>query len=388
MTNETNRSLNVTIRDVRRDIAEASNPQILKIVAAVEAVENRGQADELISPFRSRLTTLQPPRRLRFSRLLFHPLNPLIVPAARWRPGKSLIPRSVLVTVAEHVRSAMGEEAVSIAAKIDGRTTHDTDLINRLGHRLWPAAAKVLARSPPPEDFKQTGLNAAQFQGLAIDIAALLSQAPALEALCAETENGLLTPAPEAVHAILRGVAAISEFALPMIVSLLLMRVPEAGSFLDQPAGSKPTPVTKALDQAADLLIEQLEEEGPEMRVAAGAMETAGVAVRQMAVLLTHLENNSRKPARKAQVSQIRGRLDAACKARFTTALEQELLAPLRDLASSNRPMSLAALEAAARSLRVLETEARAAGSGRVYDSLLGQVADSSNPRRWPKSLS
>lgn len=376
MTNELARSSNVTIRDVRRDIAEASNPQILKIVAAVEAVANRGQADELISPFRDRLTTLQPPRRLRFSRLLFHPFNVLIVPAARWRPGKALIPRSVLMPIAEHVRIAMGAEAASIEAKIDGRTTHDTDLISKLGHMLWPAAAKILAKSPPPENVKVTGLNATQFQGLAMDAAALLSQAAALEALCAETENGLLTPPPEAIHAILRGVAAISQSALPMIVSLLLMRVPEAGSLFDPSStGTKSTAMNAALEHAADLLVEQLETDGPEMRVAAGTMVAAGVAIRQMTVLLIHLESSSKKPARKAQVLQIRGRLDTACKARFTTVLEQELLTPLRDLAASVRPASPAALEATARGLRVLEAEARAAGSGRTYDTLLAQAS-------------
>ena len=377
MTDEAVRPSTATIREVRREMAEASNPQILKIVAAVEAVANRGQADELISPFRDRLTTLQPPRRLRFSRLLFHPLNPLIVPAARWRPGKFLIPRSAVMTIGEHVRIAMGAGAVPIEAEINGRTTQDTDLISRLGCALWPAAAKILAKSPLAESLGETGLSAAQLQGLAVDTAALLSQAAALEALCAATANGLLAPPPESIYAIMRGVAAVSESALPMIVSLLLMRLPEAGSALEQPfSGAKSAAMNTALDQAAELLIEQLEGEGPEPRVSAGTMVVAGAAVRQMAVLLTHLDATSKRPARKTQVAQVRVRLDAACKARFTTALEQELLAPLRDLASSPRPASPTALEESARGLRVLETEARVVGSGRAYDTLLAQASE------------
>ncbi len=357
-------------------MAEASNPQILKIVAAVEAVANRGQADDLISPFRDKRAVLQPPRRLRFSRLLFHPLNPLIVPAARWRPGKPLIPRSALMPLGEHVRVAMGAAAAAVEAEIQGRTTHDTDLIDRLGHKLWPAAAKILAKAPPLGNLEGTGLTAAQLQGLAIDAGALLSQAAALEALCRGTANGLLAPPPEPVHAIMRGVAAASESALQMIVSLLLIRLPEAGAALDQPfSGLRSTALSTALDQAAELLIEQMEADGPESRIAAGPMAAAGAAARQMALLLTHLDAVTRKPARKAQVAQLRKRLDEACKARFATVLEQELLAPLRELASSARPASPAELEASARGLRVLETDARAAGSGRAYDALLAQAS-------------
>ena len=377
MTKETNQPIKPTIREVKREIAEASDPQILRIVAAVEAVANRGQADELISPFRDRLTTLQPPRRLRFSRLLFHPLNALIVPATRWRPGKPLIPRSVVLAIADHVRTSMGTLAASIEAEIEGRTTADTGLISRLGSILWPAAAKVLARGSPPDAWQETGLNEAQFQGLARVVGALLSQVAALEALFSETADGLLAPRQEAILAIMRGVAAISEPALPMIVSLLLLRLPEAASVLEQPyPGLKPPAMNAALDQAADLLIEQLEVDGPEFRIAAGTMLAAGAAARQMAVLLTHLETSNKKPARKTQVLQIRARLDAACKARFANALENDLLTPLRDQASLARPTPTPVLEATARGLRVLETEARVVGSGRSYDTMLAQAAE------------
>ena len=377
MTKEADRPAQPSIREVKREIAEASDPQILRIVAAVEARANRGQADELISPFRDRLTTLQPPRRLRFSRLMFHPLNALIVPATRWRPGKPLIPRSVVLAIADHVRLAMGPTGAAIEAELEGRTTADTELIARLGHVLWPMAAKILAAGPPPDGWQQTGLTEAQFHGLARAVAALLSQVAALEALFSETADGLMAPRQETIHAIMRGVSAVSEPALPMIVSLLLLRLPEAATVLDQPyPGVKPPAMNAALDQAADLLIEQLEVDGPEFRIAAGTMLAAGAATRQMAVLLTHLETSNKKPTRKTQVLQIRARLDAACKARFTNTLEQDLLTPLRDRASMARPTPAPALEATARGLRVLETEARVVGSGRSYDALLAEAAE------------
>ena len=62
----------------------------------VDAMPNRGAADQLIAPLRARLAHLRPPRPLRFARLLFLPLDPLIVPAARWRAAQPAIPRTVI----------------------------------------------------------------------------------------------------------------------------------------------------------------------------------------------------------------------------------------------------------------------------------------------------
>jgi hypothetical protein len=92
------------VRALTGEIAGAGDHQIMRIVAMVDAMTSRGVADAVIAPLRHRLTRLRPPRPLRFGRLMFHPLDPLIVPAAHWRPGRQAIPRTALMAMAEHVR--------------------------------------------------------------------------------------------------------------------------------------------------------------------------------------------------------------------------------------------------------------------------------------------
>ena len=92
-------------------------------------------------PLRRRLAVLRPPRPLRFVRLLFHPLDPLIVSAGRWRPDQPAIPRTALAPLADCVRGAMPAEASAIEAAINGRTTADADLIAAQGACCGPAPA-------------------------------------------------------------------------------------------------------------------------------------------------------------------------------------------------------------------------------------------------------
>ena len=82
-------SLTPTIRALGQAVRGASDSQLLKIAAVVDAQPDRDQLDDLVAGMRPRLARLRPPRPLRFERLLFTPLDPLIVPPQRWRPASS-----------------------------------------------------------------------------------------------------------------------------------------------------------------------------------------------------------------------------------------------------------------------------------------------------------
>ena len=103
------RSTNPAIREVARGLAGARDAQILQVVAMVDGMPNRGAADQLIAPLRGRLARLRPPRPLRFARLLFLPLDPLIVPAARWRAEHPSIPRTVIPVLAAAIEAALDQ---------------------------------------------------------------------------------------------------------------------------------------------------------------------------------------------------------------------------------------------------------------------------------------
>jgi len=123
------------------------------------------------------------------------------------------------------------------------------------------------------------------------------------------------------------------------------------------------------------LLLRQLEQQnGLETRIAAGTLADAGGAAARIASLLKHLGLANANAKRCERLWAARRRLAAACQARFAAGLQEQLLAPLSRIgvASAN----VAALEAAARGLRVLETESRAAGNGSTYDLLLGKATE------------
>lgn len=365
------------MRALRQDLARASDPQIMRIVATVDAMISRGSADQLVAPLRRRLIELRPRRPLRFARLLFHPLDPLIVPAARWQFGQHTIPRTALMPMAEHVRLSMGAAATAIEAAMGGHTDADADLIARLGETLWPAAARILAAPATPASWDTTELGDQTYRPLAAIVATLIAQATALDALCAETANGLVPPLAEAIDTILTGVATANRAALPMMVALLLTRLPLAADVLARsPSGPDGAAVQSAMEQAADFLLRQLiEEDGVEVRIATGSLADSGCTVKGIATLLRSLDTGNAKPSCRETLRTVRDRLDAGCQARFTSGLEDDLLIPLRQLGQSPGSATMSALEATARGLRVLETEARTVGGGATYDLLLEKAA-------------
>ena len=363
------------IHAISQAVSVAADPQVMQIVAMVDAMTQRGHADLLIAPLRQRLTALRPPRPLRFGRLMFYPLDMVIVPAAHWRPDQPAIPRTALMPMAKFVRRVMGPAATAIEAKLPGRTTADTDLITLLGRRLWPAAAAILPEMAIPRTWGSTQLGERAYRPLAAAVATLLSEAVAIDTLHAEAATRLLPPRPEAISAILSRVMHENEAALPMVLAILLDQLPETADLLPVATSrAAAAAIRAAMDTATDLLLRQLEQEDSiETRIGVGTLAVAGAAAGRMVALLKHLDNRSAKPASRERVRGVRQHLDAECQARFASGLQDELLAPLQGGASAQSDM--AALELAARGLRVLETEGRTIGGAAKYDLLLDKAA-------------
>jgi hypothetical protein len=378
MSREPAPSRHAAIRALTGRIVGKGEPWIMSMVASASAMMRRGTADVVIEPLHQRLAALRVPRPLSFGRLLFHPLDLLIVPAPRWRPGWQAIPRSALMPMAEQVRLMMGAAATAIEAEIAGRTMADTELISRLGQSLWPKAAGIVAGAPIPLTWDATELGDRNYRPLADAVVALLAEAPGLDTLCAEAATGLLPPPRDVIEALLSRVARTSAPAVPMMIAVLLDRLPEAAGLLPAahtvPKGAATRPTT---DHAAEVLLRQLEQEGAiETRVATGTLADAGAAVRRIAAVLNRLDSANPKPGRRDRLRALRQRLGANGSTRFASGLEDELLAPLRHMGNTPDPAGVPVLEAAARGLRVLETEGRVVGGGPTYDLLLARAAE------------
>jgi hypothetical protein len=368
------------IRDLGRRLVEAADAEVSRAVAVVDQLPERGPADKLIEPLRPRLALLRPPRPLRFTRLLFLPLDPLIVPPTRWQPHLPGIPRTVLAPLAATVRAGLGDQATAIDAMIQGASSHHADSVMRAGDRLWPRAAALLSGVPPPVGWAETGLNMAMYTMLARRVGAVLAHAPLLRELTGEVDAGIASPRLAPVQAMLTEVGACYPDALLMLVTLLLAKLPQLAASVAKLApelGPQAEGILrKAGQEATEALLAGLEAGGGAETAATGSqLADTAQEVRRTVTLLRHLAERTDVPQIRARVQAIRQRLDAGCRQRFSHAMASEFLPLLRQAPASGDAAPAKALEAMARHLRELESEARLIGGGEVYDAQLREAA-------------
>ncbi|MBE7209700.1 MAG: hypothetical protein INR65_01655, partial [Gluconacetobacter diazotrophicus] len=147
-------------RKLAEEFRQASDTKILKITRMIDQMPERGEADALLEPIRDRLASLRPSRRMTWTRLLFLPFDPVLVPASQWRPGQYALPRSALLPVTVllgwSAERGRGEPPLGEGA--------DDEAMLPVAGPLWDDAAARLAVARPPEAWrdadwqKQTGL--------------------------------------------------------------------------------------------------------------------------------------------------------------------------------------------------------------------------------------
>jgi hypothetical protein len=360
------------IRELRRKIAAAEDALVRRVVETVDALAARGHADRLIEPLRPRLNRLGVPHPLRFARLLFTPLDPLIVPSKHWRSGAHTLPRSMILPMTRLVEDAFGTRMIEIRKTLRGRTTADAALIAATGAAVWPDAAAVLAKAAMPSRWRETRLPEATFGELAARTAALLRQAPALDQLVLETANSLIPPDPRTTEGIVRAVRSDRADALPMLAILLISRLPEAAGLLHELAAARSLPGLKAAaEQAADLLLDRMAT-GDALPAYRGLC-TFSIATRGIVNLLSELDHKTATRGRRLQIRGLRQQLDRDCRACFRTGMMEEFVTPLQ---TGTDGTQCARLEEAARGLRMLEAEGRRIGPATVYQEMMSEAVD------------
>ena len=136
--------------------------KIRRILAVVDDVSNPAVNQALLDPVRHRLASLNPARPLRFARLLFIPLDPLMVAPRDWRPNEPTLPRSILAPVAKAVRAGLGHHGDRHRQDDRGPQSRcDGGDHARPGRRCGRVPPKFSPSAPPPDDWPETGLLAA-----------------------------------------------------------------------------------------------------------------------------------------------------------------------------------------------------------------------------------
>ncbi len=369
-----------TLRQVQSVLLNASDDQLVRVVGLLDRLDGRGSADALIAPFRSRVAQLRPTRPLAFARLLFTPLDPLVMPGPEWSRGRLGVPRTALLPLSGQVRAELGGLVTGIDAMIRGGHTDDTALVLRAGTALWPAAAAVLERAGEPADWSEaTGLGAAEHTAIARCAACVLAEGVWIHMQMRACAEGL-GPDPDELRAWLE--AAMSRRPEPpgALLAVLMARLPGAAALIGT-AAAHPAHGAAPIEQAIDFLLDRLQAAPPH---STDPTETP-TAVQRAVTLLDALEvpGPVQRPSRKPRVEQLRRMLDEGCRARFTQDLARQVLAPMADPAA---PSEMASLEGAARGLRRLEIAGRQLGSGEQYDRML-RIAARTVGENGPRSL-
>ena len=356
------------IAAIQASVATAADEQVAQIVALVDSLNHRGAADGLLAPLRPRLARLRPPRRASFTRLLFTPLDPLVVAGPGWRRDMLAVPRSALMPIADALRAATLPESEQV--EVEGRQgllSHQR--IMELAVAIWPRAAALLASNPaPPHWTEATGLPASDFAPLANRIAAVLNVAADIQLLALRRQ----APPEDAIRTILGRTASRGVNELAAVVAVLLAVAAGSGRIIalaTEAAGSDPA---LAVDRAVEHTLDTLQNAADmETLIGTSIIQATEDAARLTGTLFEIEISAATRPERKHRIDRLRQDAHHLCLARFEAALHQELLAKVAALHACPDDKTVESFEHTARSLRRLASNGGTLGGGERYDAAL-----------------
>ena len=355
----------VVTTDIRRQLVDAPDLQLSQVVALVDAMPVRGAADALIAPLRARLASIAPMRQLSLSRLLFKPLDAVILPASRWRRGIPAIPRTALAPIAAACLAQLVEVSAAVRTMIAGRACTEAAAINAGGLMLWPAAAGVLDTLPVPPDWLATGLAEHDYAPIRAALAVVLHQACTLETCRIMARGPALATA---IRVMLSAAGVHGPATSGVLMAVLLADSALAAAATAAGVGGP------AAEAAAELTLNHADHVIQTLLPALG-LASATTQAAKIGALLSALEGQSGPPGQRARVLSLRQAADVACQSRLAQAVSQDLLPKVRQAGGSLSDSEMTGLEGVARGLRRLATAGRQFGGGAAADRLLDNAA-------------
>ena len=217
----------MTMRDplpeLDRDMTEASDEQLLRVVGIIDALDRRGPVDGVLTPVRSRLALLRPPRPITLGRVLILPFEDLLVEPDEVWPGRRCFSRAHLGWLVERVTGELGPALRDMLRELAcDRTMLEADAVLDIGKNLWPAAAEIAKRSAGAAD-RDTELRE-QLSGVTplLDLGATL--VPAIWALPPRPMATLEQSERERLINLVRRAVGIDEAAAEAVLDVLVAR--------------------------------------------------------------------------------------------------------------------------------------------------------------------
>ena len=350
-------------------MAQADDGTLTRVVQMLDGLQDRGAADLVLAAARQRLRALRPARPLGFTRVLFLPLDGVIIASAQWRRGEALVPRSALPSLAKLVQQRLAQQAVEVVAACAGRTTSDMAEVARLGQQLWlPAAAALPAL--PPSDWPETGLSAADYTAIAALCRPLWQHGALLWAAIAAGPDG----PPEAMaRSALLAILPAGPLALAAALAAIIARAANPGQMAMLAVQLEPqcrVAAQAVLDRVLDEPLQALDL----LDLSAAADAAAGLAAR-----LDELERCTLiHGERQRRLAALRRAADEACRERFLAGMEAQIVLPTGQMLTGGAASDAAvgSLERTALQLRGLEEVGRRLGGAVAYDKALATLTE------------
>ena len=352
-------------RNLRAALAQAPDFAVGRVVAMLDGLMDRGEADALLEGVRPRLRRLRPARPLRLARVLLLPLEGALVPPAAWRGNAAELPRTAITPLVAAVTAALGPLAEEVEVACLSRSSAEAPLIGVLGAKLWPAAGAATLPCPPP-GWTEAGLTSAVAKPVLALCGALWRAGPALWTAREAASQG---PPDHLLRAALAPLAAEGQAALTAGMVLLLREATRPGAVV-----AIANALCPAVGTVATREVEALLTRDAAALAATGDPAEAAIAAATLGAHLTELESAlppSIQAARRASAATVRhdaAREAAAC---FAAALASRLLRPVATacLGPPASDATMTALEEVAHGLRELEAAGRKLGCEAAFDA-------------------
>lgn len=371
-----------TLADLSARIARARPDAISAIVALIDRLPERGEADALIAPMRPRLNRMRDivRRPASLGRVLAFPIEDLLVEPDVWRRGSLSVPRSVMTVAIGLVTDTLAAAArQDIRRRLAGATMEDAAAVTEAGAALWPAAAARLAATAAgtlPAGLSLP-MREADFRFCLAALGETLRIATPLAALLVESPRGA-THAWAAVEPRARDLLAAAERLSPDCfarVGLILMRRfmasgPVVGLLREAAGRSKRGEAERQLAASLDSYLAELPAQLPEAATLAllpHEVQQEAVTEAVAAIERAGLEIGTWQVERRDNLRDVQGRMAAVLRRRVPECLTAELAAPIarihaEGLAAGGGPAGLEGLEAAARAASAMVAAARRLG--------------------------
>ena len=362
-------TLSAEARRLRHAVAAAPDAVLAKVVAVFDSLPDRREADALLDAARPRLRRLRPPRPIAFARLLFLPLDGVIVEPRAWRRQDGSLPRTALLPFSAALRAAIGPAAQEIQAGISGRTFADLAAIDVQGRRLWRLAAQAAPGLALPAGWAEAGLGAEDFRHAASLAAGVWRQADPVWAALAVARDG---PPEDLLRPALTGAAGEGPGVLAAVLATLMQKAATPGSVAAIAAGLPGAPPTLA-DQVLDQWLDSCSPEIP----AADPLGAARMA-EEFLEAFEDLERSAmaRRAERRQRIAAIRRQAAEACRSAYADTAASALIAPLMVTQSPPDDATIQGLEGTARHLRRLEQAGRGLGGASAFDTAVRRMVD------------